>query len=162
MTHPATPEPPPLTPYLTVGDAKQAIAFYERAFGAEELSRQATPDGSKLIHAALRLNGALLMLSDDFPEMSGGKSSTPEALGGTPVALHLDLPDVQATWKRAVEAGATIVMPLAVQFWGDEFGVLQDPFGHRWSLATRRKMATQEQLDAGAEAHFGAKAKQGG
>ncbi|AKF03189.1 VOC family protein [Sandaracinus amylolyticus] len=150
--------PPPLSPYLTVDDAKAAIEFYVRAFGATELGRQATPDGSKLIHAALVLpNGGHVMLSDDFPEMNGGASKTPKALGGTPVAIHLDLPDVKATWARAVEAGAQVKMPLALQFWGDEFGVLEDPFGHRWSLATRAKVATKDELDAGAQKHFGRK-----
>ncbi|UJR84424.1 VOC family protein [Sandaracinus amylolyticus] len=158
--------PPPLSPYLTVHDAKAAIDFYVRAFGAKELARQATPDGSKLIHAALALpNGGTFMLADALlpegqsPEMKGGVSSTPKSLGGSPVTLHLDLPDVKATWARAVEAGAQVKMPLALQFWGDEYGILEDPFGHRWSLATRAKVATKDELDAGAQKHFGGETK---
>lgn len=159
MSTPNVPPPPPVTPYLTVSDAGRAIDFYVRAFGAKELTRQATPDGSKLIHAALLVNGGLVMLSDDFPEMSGGQRRDPKALGGTAVTLHLDLPDVKSVWQQAVDAGASVKMPLAVQFWGDEYGILEDPFGHRWSLATRRKEATKGELDAGAQEHFGAGVK---
>ncbi|AUX46146.1 glyoxalase [Sorangium cellulosum] len=144
---------PSLSPYLTVDDARAAIDFYQRAFGATLVGQQATPDGKKLLHACLALGGGLLMLSDDFPEMCGGESRTPKALGGTAVTLHLALPDVDATWTRAVEAGASVELPLADQFWGDRYGVVVDPFGHRWSLATRKKVATQEELDAGARQH---------
>jgi PhnB protein len=136
-----TQQPPtaPLTPYLTVSDAGGAIEFYSRAFGAKVVNKQGTKDGTKLMHVAMVLpNGGLLMFADDFPEMRGGKSSTPEALGGSPVTLHLDLPDVDATWKQATEAGAEVTMPLADQFWGDRYGQLRDPFGHQWSLATRK------------------------
>ncbi|XXV34302.1 glyoxalase/bleomycin resistance/extradiol dioxygenase family protein [Sorangium sp. So ce1504] len=118
------------------------------------VAEQPTPDGKKLIHAALLVNGSLVMLSDDFPEQCGGVSRTPKAFGGTAVTLHLDLPDVDATWKRVVEAGASVEMPLADMFWGDRYGIVTDPFGHRWSLATRKKAATQEELDAGAKKHF--------
>jgi PhnB protein len=163
MPDPSVPTPPPLTPYLTVGDASAAIAFYVRAFGAKEMSRQTTPDGTKIIHAALTLeNGGLVMLSDDFPEMGGGKSRDPKKVGGGSVTLHLDLPDVKKTWARAIEAGATERMPLALQFWGDVYGILEDPFGHRWSLATRGAPRTQKDLDAGAAEHFGPGGKKGG
>jgi PhnB protein len=149
---------PSLLPYLTVDDARAAIAFYERAFGARLLRRQATPDEKKLIHAALALNGSVLMLSDDFPEKTGGRSRTPRALAGSPVTLHLTLPDVDAVWKRALEAGATVVMPLADQFWGDRYGVLEDPSGHRWSLSTPKREATEDDLREGAARHFPAQA----
>ena len=142
-------------PYLFFdGKCDEAIDFYKRAFGATVVTEQPTPDGKKLIHAALLVNGGLVMLSDDFPEQSGGVSRTPKAFGGTAVTLHLDLPDVDAIWKRAVEAGARVEMPLADMFWGDRYGIVTDPFGHRWSLATRKKAATQEELDAGAKKHF--------
>jgi PhnB protein len=153
QTQPAAPAPQPLTPYLTVDDARAAIDFYGRAFGARELSRHTTPDGAKIIHAALDINGGLLMLSDDFPEMTGGQ--TPKVLGGSPVTLHLHLADVDTVFQRAIDAGATVTMPLADQFWGDRYGQLRDPFGHSWSLATRKKAATQEDLDRGAGQQFG-------
>jgi len=148
------PPTPPLTPYLCVDDANGAIEFYKRAFGAVELARQPGPDGKKLIHAALTIHGGMLMLCDDFPEMTGGKPRTPRALGGSPVTLHLDLPDVDATWAKAVEAGAKVTMPLADMFWGDRYGQLEDPFGHKWSLATRKRAPSKDELDKGAAEAF--------
>lgn len=124
---------PALSPHLVVDDAPAAIDFYVKAFGAEEIGRVPRPDG-KLIHAAVLINGAMVMLNDDFPEMSSGKSMTPPALGGTPVTIHLTVTDVDARFQQAVDAGATVVMPLEDQFWGDRYGMVRDPFGHQWSL----------------------------
>jgi PhnB protein len=124
---------PALSPHLVVDDAAAAIEFYVKAFGAVEIGRVPRPDG-KLVHAAVRINGFLVMLNDDFPEMSGGKSTTPTSLGGTPVTIHLTVPDVDAKFQRALDAGATVVMPLDDQFWGDRYGMVRDPFGHHWSL----------------------------
>ena len=114
---------PALSPHLTVSDAAAAIDFYVKAFGAVEVGRVPGPDG-RLIHAAVRINGQTLMLNDDFPE----------TLGGTPVTIHLLVTDVEASFQRAVEAGATVVQPLQNQFWGDRYGLVVDPFGHRWSM----------------------------
>ena len=125
---------PSVSPMLTVGDGAAAIDFYVKAFDAEELGRVPGPDGKKLYHAALRINGSLVMLNDDFPEMSDGKSLTPPALGGSPVTIHLTVTDVDAKFQKAVDAGATVTMPLADAFWGDRYGELVDPFGHRWSM----------------------------
>lgn len=125
----------PVTPHLVVNGAAEAIDFYTKAFGAEEVQRVPGEDG-RLMHAAITINGDMVMLMDDFPEMRDGKRSDPQALGGTPVLLHLEVPDVDATWQRAVAAGATVVMPLEDQFWGDRYGQLADPFGHVWSLAS--------------------------
>ncbi|MBI3689703.1 MAG: VOC family protein [Mycolicibacterium aromaticivorans] len=124
---------PALSPHLVVDDAPAAIDFYIKAFGATEIGRVPRPDG-KLIHAALQINGAMVMLNDDFPEMSDGKSMTPPALGGTPVTIHLTVTDVDQKFQQALDAGATVVMPLDDQFWGDRYGVVRDPFGHQWSL----------------------------
>jgi PhnB protein len=143
----------PVVPYLTVEGAAALVAFYQRAFGAELQHRQDTPDGQKIIHARLLVNGGLVMLSDDFPEMTGSKRS-PRALGGSSVTLHLTVPDVDATFQRAVDAGAKVVMPLADQFWGDRYGVVEDPAGHRWSLATPKRAVDQAELDAGANKYF--------
>ncbi|AQA02299.1 hypothetical protein BVC93_07490 [Mycobacterium sp. MS1601] len=125
---------PVLVPHLVVDDAAAAIDFYVKAFGATELIRLPGP-GGKLAHAAVQINGFMVMLNDDFPEMTDGKSMTPTALGGTPVTLHLTVTDVESWFQRAVDAGATVVAPLADQFWGDRYGVVRDPFGHQWSLA---------------------------
>jgi PhnB protein len=138
---------PAVLPHLVVDDAAGAIDFYVKAFGAEELGRIAGPDGKKLIHAAIRLNGSTVMLADDFPEMSGGKSSTPKALDGSPVTIHLVVTDVDAKFQKAVDAGATVVMPLEDQFWGDRYGVLRDPFGHMWSLGQPVREVSPEEIE---------------
>jgi PhnB protein len=124
---------PSLSPHLVVDDAAAAIDFYVKAFGATELGRVPHPDG-RLVHAALNLNGSTVMLNDDFPDFNEGKSSTPKALGGTPVTIHLQVPDVESAFQRALDAGAVVVAPLEDQFWGDRYGVVRDPFGHHWSL----------------------------
>lgn len=138
---------PALSPHLVVDDAAAAIDFYGKAFGAEELGRVPRPDG-KLVHAALRINGSLVMLNDDFPEMCGGKSMTPTSLGGTPVTIHLTVTDVDAKFQRAVDAGATVVAPLDDQFWGDRYGVVADPFGHQWSMGRPVREVGYDEIQA--------------
>lgn len=143
-----------LTPYLTVPDAKAAIAFYEKAFGAVAMATHEAP-GGKVMHAELRLpGGGIFLLSDDFPEYNEGRSRVPDALGGSPVTLHLDLPDVDATWRQALAAGAEVIMPLADQFWGDRYGKLRDPAGHEWSLATPKRVVGEAEIAAAAQEHF--------
>ncbi|PWG02391.1 VOC family protein [Sphingosinicella humi] len=121
-----------VTPYLTIGGgrANEAVDFYKRAFDAEELGRHPADDGKRLMHAHLSVNGADLMLSDDFPEFHGG-GAAPAPAG---VKIHLAVEDADQAWSRAVGAGAEVTMPLADQFWGDRYGQLKDPFGHRWSI----------------------------
>ena len=138
---------PAVSPYLIVDDAAAAIDFYVAAFGAEELGRVPGPDG-KLVNAALRINGSVVMLNDDFPEMTEGKSMTPKALGGTPVSIHLTVTDVESQFQRAVDAGATVVAPLEDQFWGDRYGVIRDPFGHVWSLGQPMREVSSEEIAA--------------
>ena len=120
-----------LTPHLGIGAgrAAEAIDFYKAAFGAEELMRMPAEDGKRLLHAHLKINGASLMLADDFPEYSGRAAGPPEG-----VTLHLQVADADAAWQRAVAAGATVKMELADQFWGDRYGQVEDPFGHKWSI----------------------------
>jgi PhnB protein len=142
------PEVQPLVaPHLVVDDAAAAIDFYVKAFGATEYGRVPHPDG-RLVHAALNLNGSMVMLNDDFPEYSDGKSSTPKALGGTPVTIHLQVTDVESAFQRAVDAGATVVAPLEDQFWGDRYGVIRDPFGHHWSLGQPVRTVSPEEIAA--------------
>ena len=138
---------PALSPHLTVADAAAAIDFYGKAFDAAEVMRLPRPDG-KLVHASVRINGFLVMLNDDFPEMSDGKSMTPPSLGGTPVTIHLTVPDVDAAFQRALDAGATEVVPLEDQFWGDRYGMVEDPFGHHWSLGQPVREVSDEELAA--------------
>ena len=116
-------------PYLTVKGGKAAIDFYTRAFGAVEEFRNTTPE-DKIMHARIRVNGAAILLSDDFPEFRGG-GETPAPVG---VTIHLEVEDADKWWKRAIGAGASVRMELADQFWGDRYGQLVDPFGHTWSI----------------------------
>jgi PhnB protein len=138
---------PALSPHLVVDDAAAAIDFYVKAFGAEELVRLPRSDG-KLVHASVSINGFMVMLNDDFPEMSGGKSMTPPSLGGTPVTIHLTVTDVDAWFQRALDAGATVLVPLEEQFWGDRYGMVADPFGHHWSLGQPVREVSHDELAA--------------
>ena len=144
---------PAVLPHLTVDDAAAAIDFYVKAFDGVELGRVPGPDGKKLYHAALQINGSTVMLNDDYPEMNDGKESTPKALGGTPVTIHLVVDDVDTKFQRAVDAGATVVMPLEDQFWGDRYGVVRDPFGHHWSLGQPVREVSEEEIEKAVSQH---------
>ncbi len=148
------PDTQALSPYLVVRDAKAAIAFYKKAFGAVEQSCNLAPHSQKVMHAMLEIEGSVLALSDDFPEFMGGKSRTPEALGGTPVTLSLQVKDAEAVWARAVAAGATVVFPLKDQFWGERYGKLSDPFGHEWGIGQRLRTVTDEETQKAAQEYF--------
>jgi PhnB protein len=145
---------PTFAPYLVVSNATAAIDFYEKAFGAVELTRHAAPGTSKLMHAHLIIHGGHLMLSDDFSSSMGGKSETPEALGGSPVTFHIHVENADATWAQAVAAGAQITMPLADQFWGDRYGQLRDPFGHKWSIGQTKSTPSEAEMEEAAKAAF--------
>ncbi|HTF32611.1 MAG TPA: VOC family protein [Myxococcota bacterium] len=125
---------PPVVPYLTLRDGNAAVAFYEKAFGATLIQKLPAQDGKRLLHASLRLDGGVLMLSDAFPEMGEGGTKAPPTLGGTAVTIHLEVDDADRWWKRAVDAGASVLMPLDNMFWGARYGKVRDPFGHVWSI----------------------------
>jgi uncharacterized glyoxalase superfamily protein PhnB len=132
-----------ITPHLTVHGVGDAAAFYRRAFGAAELFRNLAPDGKAVMHAELMLGDSRFFLHDEFPEHGqlsplGGK--------GTGVTLHLYVDDVDDMFQAAVDAGATVVMPVQDCFWGDRYGILVDPFGHRWSIATRIEDLSPRQI----------------
>jgi PhnB protein len=130
-----------LSPHLVCAGAANAIDFYKRAFDAVEMVRLPAPDG-KLMHASLRICGSSVMLVDENVKFG---MLSPKMLKGTPVTIHLFVENVDAFVARAVEAGATLVMPVADMFWGDRYGVIEDPFGHRWSIATHlRDMSAAE------------------
>ena len=120
------------TPYLVVDDAAAAIEFYKTAFGAKERMRMEAP-GGKIGHAESEIGDSFVMLSDAFPQMT---TRPPSELGGTSAGVFLYVEDVDAVAQRAVDAGATITMEIADQFWGDRFGSITDPFGQSWSIAT--------------------------
>jgi PhnB protein len=137
-----------VTPYLHVDDAEQAIDFYKKAFGAKERMRMEAPDG-RVAHAEIEIGDSLVMLSDPFPQSS---VRTPKELGGTTAGVFLYLEDVDAVVKRAVDAGATVTMEVADQFWGDRFGSVTDPFGHSWSIATHVEDVPPEEMAERAKA----------
>lgn len=120
-----------LTPHIVCDGAADAIEFYKQAFGAEEMMRLAGPDG-RLMHGAVTINGALLMLVDEMKEMG---ALGPKALGGSPVTLHLHVENADAAIERAAKAGAEVTMPATDMFWGDRYGQVKDPWGHSWSIA---------------------------
>jgi PhnB protein len=133
---------PQITPYLVVDDAGAAIAFYREVLGATERMRLPGPDG-KIGHAELQLGGSLLMLSDEAPEIG---ARGPKAVGGTPVTISVYVEDVDSVFDRAVAAGATALRPVRDEFYGDRTGQFEDPFGHRWSVATHVEDVSPQEM----------------
>jgi PhnB protein len=133
-----------VTPHLVCEGAAAAIEFYKKAYNAVETARMPGPNG-RLMHAAVRIGDSIIMLADDFPEYGG---LGPKALKGSPVTLHLYVTDVDATFQQALDAGATVRMPVSDMFWGDRYGQVTDPFGHHWSIATHIKDMTPEEMSA--------------
>ena len=131
-----------LTPFLTVRDAARAIEFYKKAFGAEERGSAKSPDG-KIMHAELKIGDSIIMLSDEFPEFG---ALSPQSTGGAGMGLHIYVDGVDAAFDRAVKAGAQVEMPVSDQFWGDRYGKLKDPFGHKWSIATHIKDMSADEM----------------
>jgi len=139
------------TPYLTVKNAAAAIEFYKKAFGATELFRLGAPDG-RIGHAEVKIGEAVIMLSDEYPDMN---VLGPETIGGSPVTIHLYVENVDAMAKSAVEAGAKVERPVEDQFYGDRGGKFTDPFGHRWWLATHKEDVSPEEMKKRAAALYG-------
>jgi len=131
-----------VTPHLICAGAADAIEFYKKAFGAIELTRLPAQSG-KLLHASIRIGDSTIMLSDEFPAMGG---LGPKSLKGSPVTIHLCVEDADALAARAVAAGAKVTMPVADMFWGDRYGQLEDPFGHRWSVGTHVRDVKPEEV----------------
>jgi PhnB protein len=143
-----------VTPYLAVGDAAAAIEYYKKAFGAKERVRMEAPDG-KIGHAELEIGDSLVMLSDPFPQAT---TRPPSEVGTTTAGVFLYVDDVDAVVQRAVDAGATVTMEVADQFWGDRFGSITDPFGHLWSVATHVEDVPPEEMAERAKAAMAAMA----
>ena len=128
---------PTVIPHLTVNDGEAALAFYEKAFGAKVEVKMPAQDGKRLMHASMSLNGGTVMLADDFPEYKQemtGAAKSPALAGATTVTIHLEVPDADAAFDRAIKAGATTIMKPDNMFWGARYGQLRDPFGHVWSI----------------------------
>ena len=132
-----------LTPFLTVRDAARAIEFYKQAFGAEQRGDVAKGPDGKVMHAELKIGDSIIMLSDEFPEYG---SLSPQSSGGAGMGLHIYVEGVDAAFDRAVKAGAQVEMPVGDQFWGDRYGKLKDPFGHKWSIATHVKDISEDDM----------------
>jgi uncharacterized glyoxalase superfamily protein PhnB len=140
-----------VTPQLRVRGAAAAIDFYRAAFGATELLRNVAPDGRSIMHARLRIGDSIVIVNDEFPERGG---TSPAALEGSPVTLHLYVEDADAAFARAVKAGAMVEKPLEDAFWGDRYGQLRDPFGHSWSIAHQLDVLSPEEIRRRAGRHF--------
>ena len=142
---------PQVTPYLCVDGASAAIDFYRQVFGATERMRMPAPD-DKIGHAELQIGNAIIMLSDEYPEM-GHRS--PKALGGSPVTISVYVEDVDAVFERAVKAGAKELRGVEDQFYGDRSGQFEDPFGHKWNVATHVEDVSPEEMNRRVEAMSG-------
>jgi PhnB protein len=133
-----------ITPYIVIKGAAQAIEYYKKVFGANEVVRMNGPDG-KVGHAELQIGDSRIMLADENPGMGQGYAS-PATIGASPVSLYLYLPDVDRVVENAVAAGAKILKPVEDQFYGDRSGFIQDPFGHLWGIATHVEDVSPEEM----------------
>jgi len=131
-----------VTPYLILSNASDAIAFYKKALGAEEIIRMDDP-GGRIHHAEISIGDSRIMLADEHPEI---QALSPKTIGGSPVTIHLYVEDVDAAVARAVAAGAKLVRPVADQFYGDRTGGIEDPFGYRWFIATHKEDLTMDEI----------------
>ena len=145
-----------VTPTLTVLNGAEAIEFYKKAFGAEEVMRVPGPDGKGIMHAEIRIGSSRIMLGDESPAM---RCLAPATLGGPSGSLYVYVPDVDAAFKRAVAAGAKVLVPVTDMFWGDRFGSVEDPSGHRWGLATHVEDPTPEEMARRQREFFASMAK---
>jgi uncharacterized glyoxalase superfamily protein PhnB len=133
-----------LIPHIACRNASEAVEFYRKAFGAEPATVHKLPDG-RVMHAHMTIDGATFFLVDEFPEHGG---QTPQSLGGSPVTLHLHVPDADTLFQQAVAAGCEVRMPLQDMFWGDRYGLVSDPYGHLWSIATTVRQVSPEEMQA--------------
>ena len=141
-------------PHLIVSNGLAAIDFYKSVFGATEGHRMMAPDGKRLMHGEIVLDGHKFFLSDEFEASEGGTLKSPKALGGTCVRITIEVEDADATVERAVAAGAKVLMPLQDLFWGARYGKILDPFGHEWGINQQLKEQSEEETQAAAEEFF--------
>jgi PhnB protein len=143
---------PPMgvTPILTVADAASALAFYTKAFNARAIASVPAPDGKRLLHVRVMIEGSTVVFMDSFPELDPHQRPHLPTASGTPVTLHLQVQDAQAVWDRAIAAGAVAVVPLQEMFWGELYGRVQDPFDHEWTIAQMLRPMTPEAVAAAA------------
>ena len=144
-----------ITPALIVKDARAAISFYKKAFGAQEKEVFTGPDG-RVMHAEVKIGDSILMLTDEMPQMG---SLSPTSLKGSPASLYLYVENADSLFQQAVKAGAEVAMPITDMFWGDRWGQVSDPFGYKWSIATHKEDLTLDQMRRRSEQFFAAQAK---
>ena len=144
-------------PHLIVSDGPAALQFYQDVFGAVEGDSMMAPDGKRLMHGEIVLDGHKLFLSDEFSEAEGGTCKMPQTLGGTCVRITIMVDDADAIAERAVSRGATVLMPVADMFWGARYGKIRDPFGHEWGINQQQKQMNKEETDAAARDFFAGK-----
>jgi uncharacterized glyoxalase superfamily protein PhnB len=140
-----------ITPSFTFKDSRKAIEFYQKALGAKVVGDVfPNPMGTGVMHAVLQIGSSIIMMGDEWP----GKSQSAETAGDSPISLYIYVPDADASFKQAVAAGCTVVMPVMDMFWGDRAGTVKDPFNYQWMIATHTQDLTPEQVKKGAEAFF--------
>jgi uncharacterized glyoxalase superfamily protein PhnB len=132
-----------LTPMVVFKDARKAIEFYKKALGAKERMCMPGPDGKGVMHAEIQVGDSIIMLGEEMPQQN---CKSAQSFGGSPVSFYLYVPDADAAFKKAVDSGASIQMPLQDAFWGDRWGCVTDPFGHTWSLATHKRDIGPEEM----------------
>jgi PhnB protein len=142
-----------VTPHLVTRGAADAIEFYKKALGAQELSRMSMPDG-KIGHAELKIGDSIIFLADEMPSPDPGHAKSPQTVGATTTSLHLYVPDVDTAFKKAISAGAKETMAVTDMFWGDRYGTFTDPFGHSWGIATHKEDLSKQEMDERARAFF--------
>jgi uncharacterized glyoxalase superfamily protein PhnB len=140
-----------ITPSLAVNNAADALEFYKRALEAEEICRMASPDGDMIVHAEMRIGNSVFFLADECPDM---EFRSPTSLGGSPVGFYLYVEDADASFNRAVQAGATSVRAVEDMFWGDRLGTVADPYGHKWTFSTHVKDVSPEEMEEASHAFF--------
>jgi uncharacterized glyoxalase superfamily protein PhnB len=140
-----------VTPMCMFKDARKAIEFYKRAFGAKELFVMPGPGGKGVMHAEIRIGNSIIMMGEEHPQEP---CKSAETIGGSPVSFYIYLENVDEAFRVAVAAGAKVRMPVEEMFWGDRTGTVQDPFGYSWSFATHTRDLTPEEISQGAEAFF--------
>jgi uncharacterized glyoxalase superfamily protein PhnB len=140
-----------ITPIFVFKDARKAIEFYKRAFGAEELFAMPGPDGKGVMHAEIRIGNSIIMMGEENPHEL---CKSAETIGGSPVSFYIYVEKVDEAFRTALAAGAASGMPVQDMFWGDRAGTVQDPFGHKWTLATHIKDLTPQEIQRGAQAFF--------
>jgi PhnB protein len=147
-----------LTPSFTFKDSKKALDFYKKAFNGKVIDLFPRPSGDGIMHATMQIGNALIMMGDEMPGPDCSQKSA-ETVGASPISLFLYVPDADAAFAQAIAAGATEGMPVMDMFWGDRCGMVKDPFGYSWMIATHKKDLTKEQMREGAKAFFNQMAK---